>query len=983
MKCHYIFCIIVIFFSWNIQAQESETADKIHNNPITPSAQPWSFSTYGSGEQKINHGTVSVNIPVYTYEDPDFEIPISISYASNGYKPNQQANSIGLGWSLNTGGYITRKIVGLRDDQKIRGINSISGFSTYWEQGPKIYRAKDIYQNAEYKSDGDLYTFNLNSGIYTETTPDQFTFNFLDHHGQFSLDGGKEVWVYNANHPNGEYRIDIEKIYTSEVYDGQKNSTIVITTGDGYTYEFRREGLLGAISVLDPSEVQPRFRNLSFPRNYWPLTKITAPNGRIVTFEYGDGDYSSDNTYERISNLQWFTNYQNPMQSGDDILYDCLMTKERTRQLRRITVDGRIRIEFNYSSRTPEVKKIIPRFSSAVIPEMSSERRLSGIKVIDLNDGSIIKKCTLNHIYGKGNPVLFLDQIIIEGEGTYRFEYYDLNTIFPNHGTVDLDHWGYYNLEEDSQPTYWGESSYEQLLKPAVTANGEPTKQSYRSPYFLAARKGMLRKVIYPTKGFSTFTYEPHKYIKKISRDNTTGYLPYLQAVSQEEIAGGIRIHRIADYTSATDSTTRTFYYNYVTTQGVKTGCSGILLHVPRYTLPNITTCGYFNVVKYPEDKYHIEYAEVMEQFSNGSFNVYHFSNYEENPDVGYDTSLVKPLYSPEEPIKYQLYIEPYSKYIDRGQLMSVRKYDAKSTLKRKEETISRTNSGWSVYTIKKAHMSAYMYEETVSNSIPKETRITEYLDNGMQYVTSHSMEYNTFMQPISDQVFCNGHKIKTYKWMYPSDHPAGTPVLLAMRRLNYISPTLQEDVYDATGNLIKSQKFLYDLYDEGMSNPHQIFLGQIQELKNQIVPVKDPEKAKYTTTAVFRYNQIGRMIESTDQNGISTCYIWGYGNLYPVAVGQNCAIAQTRTIVDSSDLLYSGLSSSQETALRKITGAEFTTYQFKPFIGVSTVTNPRGESIYYNYFKNKLHSVEKSYWNSAGQFEKSRVRAYEYSIDR
>lgn len=64
---------------------------------ILPSIENWDFIRYGNSPVNLYTGTVSVNIPIYTYKDKDFELPISVGYASNGYQPNIPTGILGMG----------------------------------------------------------------------------------------------------------------------------------------------------------------------------------------------------------------------------------------------------------------------------------------------------------------------------------------------------------------------------------------------------------------------------------------------------------------------------------------------------------------------------------------------------------------------------------------------------------------------------------------------------------------------------------------------------------------------------------------------------------------------------------------------------------------------------------------------------------------------------------------------------------------------
>lgn len=80
------------------------------------SPQAWDFMKYGNSEMKLYTGTINLDIPVYTYQDYDFTLPLSLKYASNGFMPNKIAGYVGMGWFLNIGGVITRKVNGIPDE---------------------------------------------------------------------------------------------------------------------------------------------------------------------------------------------------------------------------------------------------------------------------------------------------------------------------------------------------------------------------------------------------------------------------------------------------------------------------------------------------------------------------------------------------------------------------------------------------------------------------------------------------------------------------------------------------------------------------------------------------------------------------------------------------------------------------------------------------------------------------------------------------
>lgn len=101
----------------SLQAQIAQKSDdySLNRNPnnysiATPNAA--TFNKYMDSPVDLYSGTAQVNIPVYTLKDGSVDLPISLSYATSGIKVNEEASWVGLGWMLDVGGCITRKVIG-------------------------------------------------------------------------------------------------------------------------------------------------------------------------------------------------------------------------------------------------------------------------------------------------------------------------------------------------------------------------------------------------------------------------------------------------------------------------------------------------------------------------------------------------------------------------------------------------------------------------------------------------------------------------------------------------------------------------------------------------------------------------------------------------------------------------------------------------------------------------------------------------------
>jgi len=103
------------------------------------------------------------------------------------------------------------------------------------------------------------------------------------------------------------------------------------------------------------------------------------------------------------------------------------------------------------------------------------------------------------------------------------------------------------------------------------------------------------------------------------------------------------------------------------------------------------------------------------------------------------------------------------------------------------------------------------------------------------------------------------------------------------------------------------------------------------------------------------RYDD-GNLIQSSQEGGVPTAYIWGYDKQYVIAKIENVTYAEIEALPSFGQgfEISQGLSVNQETQLRSsLTNAMITTYSYEPSIGITSMTDPRGNSIFYEYDDN------------------------------
>ena len=109
---------------------------------------------------------------------------------------------------------------------------------------------------------------------------------------------------------------------------------------------------------------------------------------------------------------------------------------------------------------------------------------------------------------------------------------------------------------------------------------------------------------------------------------------------------------------------------------------------------------------------------------------------------------------------------------------------------------------------------------------------------------------------------------------------------------------------------------------------------------------------SRYMDEATVKFDA-GNIVQIVKKDGVVTTYLWGYGGKYPVAKILNVSYDVAKTYVTASVLN----NPSSETALRDhlnllrgIPNSQVFTYTYKPLVGISSETDPRSKTIYYEY---------------------------------
>ena len=949
-------------------------------DPKLPTSQSYNFIRYGKIGASLYTGTINYSLPIYTYTDQDFTIPISFDYASNGLRPNNRTGNLGMEWILNTGGSITREIKGIADEKSV----------TYIAPGSNI--------GANLRGFYFLYTSNINissltdevvqddmgnivfvkkqtqSGItyYYDPEPDIFHYNFMGFTGSFHMLPNGEVKIFNSNETSGTLKIDLLNMDTN--FD-----QITITTGDGYTYSFYGN-YCGEYVREDPLNANSKSTVLT-----WKLHCIKAPNGREVRYYFGETPGLADrvtqynprsNYYQMVCaahNVQPFPNFT---ESYSETVFST--------PLSRITVTDGPEIKFsytnNYDGEMRYHQSTNPKFQFALpkVPLLSK---------IDVVVGNAIKTCNLSYVYpptsSTTNYPPLLGSVTISGEGVYHFEYHNrTDKTFPCLGSFSTDFWGFYNGKNNYDPPT-------DFIKNGISYNStdytETLGTNIKDPDAAFSLIGMLKRITYPTGGFTDITYEAHDYAKEVARNASTQYLPVLKdVVGSSKITGGHRIKKWVNFTAAgtrSDSTVYTYIQNGKS--------SGILLNAPRYGIKytasgnvppwnNITKSVdfYSSSSMYSFDKTHIEYSQVTEKRSDNSENTYYFSSssdyldemiYDDNSlwkvptflmfnnnytladfTIGTNNHLVQNILTPTSSMQEK-----------RGKLiMKDIKKDANNIVRKEKWTYENTNA----FVFNKQHIVGETYRKVDRKEfdvIFSKHTTTDYGSSNIELATH--LRYNKKRQIISvANLESSGDSLITeYKYVTDITPTPSAGVYSVMLAKNVVDQPLSEEVYlkkSGVKKKIGGKQFTF--FNPVATNTSIIRVSQIDTW--------DSNAGVWRVETKFnKYDSKGNLLEVEDPNGIKTTYIWGHKGLFPVAIAENLSLAEVKNISGLNTIettpLIENLNSTQIQALRNTQG-RIHLYKYKPFVGISSYTDPSGNEMLYDYnLSGKLKRIKDS----------------------
>ncbi|WP_454880735.1 hypothetical protein [Sphingobacterium detergens] len=473
----------------------------INNKIILPDFQNPSASSlgkYGVYPTAEYTGALPISIPLFEIDAKGYKVPISLSFHGSGIKLYQKETEVGLGWSLSGLGVISRSVMGVPDEKPNGSARVIP------KTGPEIWDNAMLPVDA---SQSDIsakrgWLKAMSEGAGEDTHTDYYFYNFPGHSGKFIVTNKTEYKPV----PFAPVKIERGPI-SNDLYN---SSVFKITDEVGAVSTF------GSWTYSTPENFEPLSRNAVI--GSWYLDQIAVPyTNENINFVYEDFFIDESTAYQEQSfgyrmaangsliNIEPFINTK----SGK--------LTHRMKLIKEISF-GEGAINFNYIA-SPDVNVSTMKFLNEILIYNKSNilvRRILFDYTVPANRVKLSKITTTDLV----NPA---------NSGVHEIVYNAINFPPRSGGMHTSDYWGYYNNKG------MGLIAQKTIQRSSInlSADGEGSWQDYkiyvgdadRSVNESVNQAEMISKLIYPTKGYTTFEFETNKYLNRelISQDEGGG----------------------------------------------------------------------------------------------------------------------------------------------------------------------------------------------------------------------------------------------------------------------------------------------------------------------------------------------------------------------------------------------------------------------------------------------------------------------------
>ncbi len=464
---------------------QQDLVNRMMPKPVPASPNAASLGKFGDYQVSHFNGLPDISIPLYEVQSGSLKLPITLSYHASGIKPTDVASWVGAGWSLSAGGQISRSIVGKPDEM---------GFlSAPLNASP---------------SNCNTFYYLLNSATnVSDTEPDIFNYSIGGTRGKF-------IWTYSS----GPYLVPYSPIKVAATSSGF--GSFEITNIDGVVHRF---GQSGQTANLESTTATSGGNPSTSGTTAWLQDGMFAPNSddaitithqQVGTFNTHDISYS----YVVIDECN--------AQNGASCPANSFIPQQHN-----IDSYGLQKGPSVINFETGKVKFIMSTSNRSDAPNL---KYLDRIEIHGLDD---VKRKTIQFVYSYftnavgGNAALKLDAVQFKDSlntiiNQYTFSYFT-NSFSWNPGSANFlnarDLWGYYNGATGNTDLLLPQTiSFQQLYNttPVPLTFGGALNRAVNTTY---VKEGVLKKINFPTGGYTEFDYESNRYLNASTPTNAGG----------------------------------------------------------------------------------------------------------------------------------------------------------------------------------------------------------------------------------------------------------------------------------------------------------------------------------------------------------------------------------------------------------------------------------------------------------------------------
>ena len=545
----------------------------------------------------------------------------------------------------------------------------------------------------------------------------------------------------------------------------------------------------------------------------------------------------------------------------------------------------------------------------------------------------------------------------------YSFSYNNIGTL-PFYDGNNSDHWGFYNGMNLSFAS-----------NPGGSDQSTGSIFSYKVTDPLLVLTGLLTQINYPTGGYTKLTWQPHDYSQVVTSTTTTSRQA-LSSPAASQYAGCCRIGEIQSFlTDGTPAHDRKYYYvrGYNNNTPLSSlYSSGILDGTPTYTMVlanrtgidgqineniSVTMLNSFGVYSYNSEGNYLGYDQVVEKNEDNSYTIHYFTSY--GPDYNGNSHWdVQPLASVGWlPSDNYYSISDLSN--ERGKLVASLNYNANNVLVQSTVNTYRNdparfnnyvrlinfNGSYSGCAAYDALVLATSNQKFIYNYYVTSTTVTNYDQNGKNPLASTTAYQYNSNNLVSNKTETNSRaETVTTTYKYPPDMTDATSQ--AMTTAHILTPVMQATVMNTFGP-VSMKQVNYFTTSGGLFEP--------QNMVEQVAG--NPSE---TRQSFYNYDSKGHLEEVSKTNDVHDVYLWGYFRQYPVAKITGSTLAAVMNVVSQTqiDALTNTSSPTNDASVRSylqtlrtsLPNALVTTYTYLPLTGITSETDARGLTTFYQY---------------------------------